>query len=606
MSRLLLLAWPGATAAAVSRLLDAQRLPHLLKLVETGAIADLRTDCPGPEAMTWTTVATGHRADVHHVLGDLRPRSNGAGVRWARSSDWSRPALWTLLDAAGCATAVVNWPATYPAVQLAHGACVSPVFLYAPIGDRDAWLRAPEAVWPADLRYTLTPFRIHPTDITRDEAVALVPTAPDIDQQSDPRLAKILVSLAANAGAHAVATHLAEMQPRRGLLAVHFDLLLAANEAADASPAGQAYRDTPDAVLVFYDQMLGRYLQLLGGDVSILIVSHGWRSAPGFLVARGDDVRADVRTTPCTTLDVLPIALRLLEREARSELPGVIPQGMFQMPQRSLQPLPKCKAAEHSAEEGGVKHLLEAGYTLCESPTLANWATRQRAADLAQLARVRLSAGDPQGAMSLAEQAEQLQPAAQFAELTARTAMLAGDFPRARAAATRLLSFDSQSAAGELIQAFLSRNETITAPSAPTGTKPEHKYYLGILAIVRGDAKAATELLAEAAEALPTDASVQHALGLALRQAGNTAAAITALGRATSLAPKPAAALVHLAQALLTVGEHERAEAALRQALGSDPTFGPASALLTTVVRRRALDALMSQNAKHSSTYPLR
>lgn len=588
MNRLLLLAWPGATAMAVSRLLDAGRLPNLVKLVERGAIGDLRPDCPGPEAMTWTTVATGHRADAHGVLGDIRARQEGSGVQWARSSDWQRRALWHFIDAAGGTAAVVNWPATHPAENLQRGVVVSPAFFHAPIGDPSAWLVPPGAIWSPVLRATLHPFRLHPSELTRAEAAALVPDAGAVDQNTDPRLAKVLVSLAANAGAHAVATHLAETLPQLDLLAVHFELLLAANEAADRSPAGMSYARTPDETLAFYDQMLGRYLDLLGKTVSVLIVSPGWRGAAGVLVAAGADVRTDVRIPACSTLDVLPIALRMMGFATPADAPSRAPREMFHPGETKLVNPPTPLPRRDDEPPGPTAHLLEAGYTPTAPPLLAKWAARQRATDLAQLGRLRLSVGDPARAASFAEDAERIHAAPRFIELAARAAFIAGDFPRAAAAADRLLAADPQSPAGHILKAFLAhRQGSPTQPSQLPGAGPDQRFYAGILAMMRGDVSTAKTLLTEAADAMPHDAAVHHALGLAFRQAGDIAAAIPVLARAANLSPQPAAALMHLAQALISAGQYAQAENALRQAMHADPTSAAPRALLSAVIRRR-------------------
>jgi hypothetical protein len=593
MSRLLLLAWSGATAAAVSRLLDAQRLPNLHRLVERGVIADLRPDCRGAEAMTWTTVATGVRADVHGVLADLRPREGGSGVCWAGSGDWRRPALWQWLDAAGATTAVVNWPATHPAPRTQRGICVSPPFLHAPVGDPCAWLLPPDAVWPAPLREPLATLRLHPSDLTAAEAAALVPNAAAIDQGTDPRLIKILVSFASNAGAHAVGTQLVETAPAMELLAVHFDLLLAANEAADRSPAGAAYADTPDRVLCFYDQMLGRYLELLGDGVSVLVVSPGWRSAPGVLVAAGEAVHADRRAMPCTTLDVLPIALRLMGWQAPADAQGRAPETMFRRG-TPLRPLPPCPVADETGEPSPVDHLIQAGYQPAAPPMLVNIAIRQRAADLAQLARLRLGAGDAAGAARLAEQAEQLYAARPFTELAARAAFIAGDFTAAAAAADRLLAAEPQSPAGHVLKMFLAHLHARASASALPHATPEQSYYAGVLALLRGESASAARLLGDAAVAMPANSHVLHALGLAYRQAGDLPQAIETLARAANLSAQPAAVLVHFAQALLSAGDEVRAEGALRQALSADPGCAAASSLLEGLLRRRQFRAVLS------------
>ncbi|HEV7255852.1 MAG TPA: alkaline phosphatase family protein [Mesorhizobium sp.] len=545
MNRLLLLAWPGVTASAASRLIDAGRLPHLSRLVERGAIADLHPDCAGTEAMTWATVATGCRADVHGVLGDVRARDPGTGVRWAGSSDWLRPALWQWVDAAGGHAVTVNWPATHPTIEQKRGAVVSSAYFYSPIGERHAWLLPTDATWPAALRDELRPFRIHPTELTDAEAAALVPTAAEVDQESDPRLARLLISLAANAGAHAAATHLTQTR-QPDLLAVQFDLMVAAKEVAGPSSADTSpYGHTPDAALAFYDLMLGRYLATIDDGISVLVVSNGWRGQAGFLIGAGPDVRVPA----CTTLDVLPLVLRMmrLAPPAIAELAGRIPQGYFRHEPVRSQRLPTVAMSrmDGSAAAGPPDHLLAAGYTTTEPPSLVRLATRQRAADLAQLGRVKLTAGDPAAAVELAEAGCRLEPSSRMLELAARAAALSGDRIRAGAVVERLLRLDPRSPVGNLLQSLLSHSAAGVPSLQGDPRTNEERYHQGVLALIRG----------------------QHP-------------------SAASLARRPAVVLVHLAETLVRANDDVRAQQVLRHALETEPACAPARAMLDTLLRR--------------------
>jgi tetratricopeptide (TPR) repeat protein len=301
---------------------------------------------------------------------------------------------------------------------------------------------------------------------------------------------------------------------------------------------------------------------------------------------------------------VLPLALRMMGWRAPGEDFRPAPAQMWIGDDAALRELPPYLAPDAQAEpHSPIDHLLSAGYQPRTPPGLAGWAARQRAADLAQLARLRLAAGDAAGAARLAAQAEQLHAARPFTELTARAAFIAGDVAAAAAAADRLLAADPQSPAGHLLKMFLAHNDAAASASARLDATPEQKYYAGVLAMLRGEPASAAQLLKDAADAMPSNSHVLHALGLAYRQAGDLPQAIQILARAANLSARPAVVLVHFAQALLSAGDDVRAENALRQALTADPGCAAAAALLEAVLRRRRFHLALS--AEHSAAIPV-
>jgi hypothetical protein len=105
----LLIAVEGLETSLLEELLATGELPNIQRLVDRGSLAEIRSPLPAPAPAVWTTVATGVPSSAHGIDGFLVD-----GVP-ARSTQRRAPALWNLLPRIGVATAVVGWPATWPA-----------------------------------------------------------------------------------------------------------------------------------------------------------------------------------------------------------------------------------------------------------------------------------------------------------------------------------------------------------------------------------------------------------------------------------------------------------------------------------------------------------
>ncbi|MDQ6654322.1 MAG: alkaline phosphatase family protein [Verrucomicrobiota bacterium] len=71
--KLLLVGWDAADWQLIHPLMDAGRMPHLKRLVESGVIGNLLTLQPVLSPILWTSIATGKR-------GYLLERGFDAGV----------------------------------------------------------------------------------------------------------------------------------------------------------------------------------------------------------------------------------------------------------------------------------------------------------------------------------------------------------------------------------------------------------------------------------------------------------------------------------------------------------------------------------------------
>ncbi len=149
--KLLLLGWDAADWLMIHPLLDAGRMPHLKRLVESGVMGNLLTLQPILSPILWTSIATGKRAYQHGVHGFVEPTPDGAGLRPTASTTRKCKALWNILAQSGQRCQAIGWYASHPAEAI-NGVCVSHQFPVAPASATPShWPPQPNSVEPAAL-----------------------------------------------------------------------------------------------------------------------------------------------------------------------------------------------------------------------------------------------------------------------------------------------------------------------------------------------------------------------------------------------------------------------------------------------------------------------
>jgi tetratricopeptide (TPR) repeat protein len=359
--KLLVVGWEGADWKVIGPLLDAGRLPNLARLVEEGVMGKLATLEPQITKPLWTSIATGHSADRHGVLGELEPDPAGVGLRATGSHCRRKKAIWQLCTEHGLRSLVVGWPGTHPA-ELVDGVVVSELFARVGGAPVEVWPLAPGTVQPPERSEELAELRVHPVDLGIEHVLPLVPGAADLDPRHAPVLAEIRTLLAETTSVHAAMCRLLEDEPW-DLAAVCYDAIDRASHAfmpmrAPRMPgvsreAFEAYRHVVDGVYVYCDLMLGRLLELTGPEARVVLLSeHGFRSgdqrpgpgAPGkpdeawrsigrrsdlawhreigVLAMRGEGLRRDEWVWGADLLSVMPTLLALLGLPVADDLPG--------------------------------------------------------------------------------------------------------------------------------------------------------------------------------------------------------------------------------------------------------------------------------------------
>lgn len=340
----------GADWRQIHPLVDAGRMPIMAQLIEAGCIGNLYAPAPLARPIPALSLATGHFADQHGVLGDLIWHEDD-GARMLTPNDLRHAPLWDLVAAQGKRAIAIGWPGTTPAPR-SDALVISDGFT-APLGtDFDSWPVDPTTLSDPTLAETLAEARLHPSEVTAEMVGPFVPQLKDVDQDTDPRISQFLRLFARAISTHGAATWAAEAR-EWDYLGVHLDLI----EQASATflqyqaPRMGHVTETDFALFEgvvagfyqFFDFMLERYLQLLPDTAHLLITSdHGFESGAarpkpvqqagqkiaqqyrdlGIFALQGPQARPDHVVFGTTVFDIVPTALALLDLAPPKDLPG--------------------------------------------------------------------------------------------------------------------------------------------------------------------------------------------------------------------------------------------------------------------------------------------
>ena len=351
-SRVLLVGWDAADWNLIHPLLDAGRLPTLARLVAAGAMGDCVSVTPSIAPLTWTSVATGLRADRHGILSDREP--DPVSGDWRRTSCRGRTAkaLWNIATQSGLRSVVVNWAASHPAEPIL-GLSVDEriTSVAAPLGVE--WPMPEGCVYPADRAASLAELRLHPRELPASELLPFIPGIAGIDASKDPRPGLVADGLAATVTVHAIVTELLEHEAW-DFAAIRYHLLEPLSQVfmryraplLDGIPEQDvaAYGGVIDAGYALLDAMLARLIELAGPDTVVILVSdHGfqsgagrpkpsvvgtnpltWHRPLGIVAIAGPGVRPDQLIHGAGLLDIAPTVLALLGLPIGGDMPGRI------------------------------------------------------------------------------------------------------------------------------------------------------------------------------------------------------------------------------------------------------------------------------------------
>lgn len=367
--RVLLLGWDAADWQFINPLLERGLMPNLQKLIDNGVQGKITTLSPILSPILWNSIATGKYADKHDILGFVEPDGHG-NIRPVTSTSRKAKALWNILSQNGMRSGVVGWFASHPAEKI-KGSILTDHFAKT-IGEnaQEIPLKA-NAVHPAELFETAQQLRVRPCDLDDMQVLPFVPRAYDIPPERQKGVQAVAKVLAEASTVHNGATFFAE-RDEWDLLAVYFGAIDQMGHGfMEFHPPKLPHVSDEDfewfgnvltATHQFHDMMLGRLMELVGEDTTIILLSdHGfhsgalrpklhrdaedpnklrgpgvdplaWHRPHGILVISGPGIKKDELVHGASLLDIAPTVLALLGLPVGDDMDGKALSHIFSEP----------------------------------------------------------------------------------------------------------------------------------------------------------------------------------------------------------------------------------------------------------------------------------
>lgn len=359
--KVIILGWDAADWKVIFPLIDQGKMPNMKILLEKGVHGKIKTLDPPLSPMLWTSIATGVRADKHGISGFIEPTPDGERLRPVTSTSRKVKAIWNILNQEGFKSNVVAWWPTNP-VEPINGVMVSNLFQIASKSIEEPWISPPESVHPKEMEETLEKFRVHPHEITLSMALPFIPNLnSDKELRKEQRTLSVLKTLANAATVHAISTYLHE-ETTWDFMAIYHDAIdhfshIAMRYHPPKRPEIEQkefddYNLVVEAAYRFHDLMLGRVLELMNEQTTLLIVSdHGFHSdhqrplyiprepsgpavehSPyGIFAMAGPGIKKDgVEVSGASILDITPTLLHYLNLPVGEDMEGKILHACFE------------------------------------------------------------------------------------------------------------------------------------------------------------------------------------------------------------------------------------------------------------------------------------
>jgi len=410
----LVLGIDGLEPSVIDLLLSEGKLPAFAKLRREGAYGRLQSMKPLLSPIIWTTVATGRTPDEHRI-GHFVAVNERTGEKLPVTSRMrATRAVWNIASDAGKRVAVVGWWATWPAESI-RGTVVSDHTCYHFLFDDGA--RGPAdtsgVVSPASRTSEVFSLVRRPSDLSYDEVARFANVSRDDFERPfdfNDELSHFKWALA-TADSYARIGERLWSEDRPELMLVYIEgvdstshlfghLFRAQSLAGELAEQQQRFGNTVEAMYEYADRIVGRYLELLGPEDTLVVLSdHGFElGAPhedpsktrdlrrvserfhrieGILYLYGHGVRAYAHIDKPSLLDVAPTVLALLGLPASREMPGRVLAGALTSeaePERvasyEIGGGDRTAATDTAPVDAKIlEHLESLGYLDAESPT---------------------------------------------------------------------------------------------------------------------------------------------------------------------------------------------------------------------------------------------
>lgn len=403
MSKVLLIGWDAADWKVINPLMDIGLMPSLQSLVEQGVMGKLATLDPILSPMLWTSIATGKRPYKHGIHGFTEPDPSGKGVRPIFNTSRTCKAIWNILNQESKKCHVVGWWPSHPAEPI-NGTMISNFFQRPETRTDRPWSMPNGTIHPPEKTEFFAKLRVHPNEMSAEHIRPFIPALEKVDQINDPRLGIVTSNLAATASLHCAATYILDHE-EWDFTAVYFDAIdhLCHGFMKYYPPRRphisiqdfELYCEVVNGIYRFHDMMLGRYLELIDDDTTVVIVSdHGFHpgdnrpetlpnepTAPaiehspyGIIAMKGPGIKKDELVFGASLLDVTPTLLHIFGLPPANDMDGKVLVSAFENGETKA-PIDSWETVEgndgrHSSDtvvsdedtEAELRQLIELGY----------------------------------------------------------------------------------------------------------------------------------------------------------------------------------------------------------------------------------------------------
>ena len=362
--KVLVIGWDAAEWKVIMPLIQQGKMPAFARLMSRGVHGKLQTLDPPLSPMLWTSIATGFRADTHGIGGFIEPTPDGENLRPVTSTSRKVKAIWNILNQEGYKSNVVAWWPSNPAEPI-NGVMVSNLYQIATKPLEEEWEMPKGTVHPEELSETMKEFRIHPHQITLNQALPFIPNLKDnIPLRSDRRTTSVIKNMA-NAGTiHSASCHLLEKSDWDFMAVYHDAIDHFSHVAMRYFPPRRPeipeqdfedFQHVVEAAYVFHDRMLDRMMSLIDEEnTTVLLISdHGFHcdhqrplyipkepSGPavehspyGVFVMAGPGIKKNgMAISGASVLDITPTLLHHMDLPVGKDMEGKVLHACFEEP----------------------------------------------------------------------------------------------------------------------------------------------------------------------------------------------------------------------------------------------------------------------------------
>ena len=363
-NKVLVIGWDAAEWKVIMPLIQQGKMPAFARLMSRGVHGKLQTLDPPLSPMLWTSIATGFRADTHGIGGFIEPTPDGENLRPVTSTSRKVKAIWNILNQEGYKSNVVAWWPSNPAEPI-NGVMVSNLYQIATKPLEEEWEMPNGTVHPKEMEETMKEFRIHPHQITLNQALPFIPNLKDnIPLRSDRRTTSVIKNMA-NAGTiHSASCHLLEKSDWDFMAVYHDAIDHFSHVAMRYFPPRRPeipeqdfedFQHVVEAAYVFHDRMLDRMMSLIDEEnTTVLLISdHGFHcdhqrplyipkepSGPavehspyGVFVMAGPGIKRNgMAISGASVLDITPTLLHHMDLPVGKDMEGKVLHACFEEP----------------------------------------------------------------------------------------------------------------------------------------------------------------------------------------------------------------------------------------------------------------------------------